>query len=102
MDRTYTKIALSNVFILCQIRGIKTGEMEKAIGVSNGYLSKIKQCAKTMSFEIMVKISKYLDVSLDSLLEDEFSKRKVTLSVADLLNGDYSKCLRDLEGAKNE
>ncbi len=102
MDRTYTKIALSNVFILCQIRGIKASEIEKVIGVSNGYLSKIRQCAKTMSFEIMVNIAKYLDVSLDSLLEDEFSKREITLSVEDLLNGDYSKYLRDLEGSKNE
>ncbi len=102
MDRTYTKMALNNVFVLCQVKGIKTSEIEKSVGLSKGYLSRMKKQAKAMSFDTMVKIAKYLDVSLDSLLEDDFLKRKITLSVEDLLNGDYSKYLRDLEGRKNE
>ncbi len=100
MDRTYTKTALSNIFILCKIKEIKIGEIEKSVGISPGYLSRMKKHTNAISFDTMVKISKYLDVSLDSLLEDEFSKRKITLSVEDLLNGDYSKYLWDLEEGK--
>ncbi len=102
MDKEYTKMALRNAFILCKIKGIKIGEMEKSVGISQGYLSRLKNRTKAISFDTMVKISKHLDVSLDSLLEDEFTKIEITLSVSDLLNGDCSKYLRDLKGKKNE
>ena len=64
----YTKVALQNIKIIIDTRGIKKGELERAVGLSQGYLSRLND---GIYFETMVSICKYLGVSIDDIIKDD-------------------------------
>lgn len=73
MDKqtNYSEIAIKNISIILTIRGLNVSEMEKEIGVSNAYFSRLKRKGNP-SFDMMVKMSKYLNISLDELIKTDF------------------------------
>ncbi|MCI8378690.1 MAG: helix-turn-helix transcriptional regulator [Lachnospiraceae bacterium] len=68
---SYTEIAMKNICIIATARNISIGDMEKKIGICQGYISRLKN-KKNTSFDTIVKISKYLNVSLDELIKTDF------------------------------
>ena len=80
MDKqeNYTEIAIKNISIILAIRNINVGDMEKYMGVSQGYFSRMKKNRNT-NFDNIVKMAKFIDVSLDELIKtdciDEIEKR---------------------------
>lgn len=80
MDKqeNYTEIAIKNISIILAIRNINVGDMEKYIGVSQGYFSRMKKNRNT-NFDNIAKIAKFINVSLDELIKtdciDEIAKR---------------------------
>ena len=53
---------------LCRKKQISMGELEKGIGVSQGYLSRVGSGKKGISLEIAIKIADYFEISVDDLL----------------------------------
>lgn len=74
----YSEIAIKNISIILTIRGLSASEMEKKIGVSNAYFSRLKKKGNP-NFDMIAKIAKYLNVSLDELIKtdlmDEIEER---------------------------
>lgn len=73
MDKqiNYSEIAIKNISIILTIRGLSVSEMEKEIGVSNAYFSRLKRKGNP-NFDMIVKMAKYLNVSLDELIKTDF------------------------------
>lgn len=70
MNETYTEIAIKNINMYLSLKGITISKMEREVGVSRGYFSRLKCVKQGLSFETIVKMAKFLNVSLDSLIED--------------------------------
>lgn len=70
-QESYAEIAIKNISIILTIRGISVSEIKKEIGVSNAYFSRLKRKVST-NFDTIVKIAKYLNVSLDELIKNDF------------------------------
>ena len=68
---------ISNIYYLAKKKNIKIGDIETKAGVSLGYISRLnKEENKTVpNIEFLVSVANSLGVSLDSLLENDFSTR---------------------------
>lgn len=71
MNETYTEMAIKNIDMYLSLKGISTSKMEREVGLSQGYFSRLKGGKfHGISFETIVKMAKFLNVSLNSLIED--------------------------------
>lgn len=71
-ENKYSAIALKNMSIILDIRKIPIGTIEKELGVSIGHFSRLKKKEASPSFEVMVRVCKYLNVNIDDLIKDDF------------------------------
>jgi len=72
MEKTYDiKQFMKNVNFLIKQNKILVGDVEKAIGVSTGYISRLSKKAdkSTMSVELVYKLARYFNINIDTLLE---------------------------------
>lgn len=76
MENTFDKKQLiSNISYLINTNNIKIGEIEKEIGVSTGYISRIqKEDGPMPNIEFINSISKKFNVSIDTLLNINMSQ----------------------------
>lgn len=58
----------SNIKALTKMKGLKLGEVEKAVGISVGYFSRHKAVTST----VLVKLSDILEVSIDDIIKGNF------------------------------
>ena len=71
---------MDNIYALIQEQGIKIGELENALGVSTGYISRLnKNPDSTINIELAWKIAKYFGVSVDVLVEGDMSRARDNL-----------------------
>ena len=82
MNKQYDKNRLvSNIEYLLKRRNIKVGDLESQCGVSTGYISRLKNNESSdasPSAEVLLKLSKVLNVSLTSLLCSEYESMTET------------------------
>lgn len=76
---------IENIFTLANNKGIRKGELEEKIGLSKGYLSRLKGKNELPSTEKMQRISEILGVSLERLLNEDYSD----LGENDILTYDF-------------
>ncbi len=76
---------IENIFTLANNKGIRKGELEEKIGLSKGYLSRLKGKNELPSTEKMQRIAGILDVSLERLLNEDYSE----LGENDILTYDF-------------
>jgi transcriptional regulator with XRE-family HTH domain len=69
-----------NIDLVIKNKGINKGEVEEAIGVNRGYLS--RRC--NMSAVTLYKLSNVLDVKMDSLCSDRLTAKMVEAQIKDL------------------
>jgi len=60
-----------NARYLCKQKGKSIGELEKEIGVSKGYLSRIVNSEKAISLANLYKISQILETTIDDLISKD-------------------------------
>ena len=83
----------NNIGYLLQVKDVKVGELERQIGVSHGYISRIgKDDGIKPSIEVVAKIAQTLGVSVDTLLYEELSDLTPTQAY---LTGLVEKLIRD-------
>lgn len=71
---TISERIADNARWLCQHQGKNIGEMEAAVGISTGYLSRVK--GKVMlRIDIGYALAEYLGVSMDDLVAPSLAKR---------------------------
>ena len=71
---TISERIAANARWLCQHQGKNIGEMEAAVGVSTGYLSRVK--GKVMlRIDVGYALAEYLGVSMDDLVAPSLAKR---------------------------
>lgn len=70
------KALSDNIQALIKIRGIQVGKLEKQLGVSAGYFSRVRR-GMSISSEVLYKLSKAVDVSMDDLCSEGYKNRLV-------------------------
>lgn len=66
---------------LCKSRGISQRKMEQEIGISNGASS--KWASSSPSIEVLQKLSKYFEVSIDYLMTNDAVSDTISLNAKD-------------------
>ena len=72
MEKAYDiKQFMKNVNFLIKQNKILVGDVEKAVGVSAGYIARLSKKAdrSTMSVELVYKLARYFNISIDTLFE---------------------------------
>lgn len=65
-----SEIVATNARFLCKCENKTIVELETAVGVTRGYLSRVsKGSRKSLSIDVCCKIAEYLNVNLDSLID---------------------------------
>lgn len=70
------KALSDNIQALIKIRGIQIGKLEKQLGVSAGYFSRVRR-GMSISSEVLYKLSKAVDVSMDDLCSKGYNNRLI-------------------------
>lgn len=68
------KKIIQNIRALLRMKNIKIGQLEKTIGVSVGYVSRLENGEKRMGFNTIYKAAQTLGVTVDELITGEFRK----------------------------
>ncbi len=67
-----------NARYLCKQKGMNIGELEKQVGVSKGYLSRLSSSEKAISLVNLYKTAQILGTPIDDLLsEDMMIKHRI-------------------------
>lgn len=76
MKKEFSKdIFMSNVYHLLRAKGVKVGELEKDVGISIGYLSKLnKEASLKPGIDLVIRIAERLEVSIDALIGLQMEK----------------------------
>ena len=72
---TISERIASNARWLCQRQGKNIGDMEAAVGVSTGYLSRIKG-KETLRIDTGYALATYLGVSMDDLVNPKLARQE--------------------------
>lgn len=70
MTKTYSKTFAKNVKAYTKAKKISIGEIERQIGISRGYVSRIANGKPGILFDVACQISQALGVSLEFLLDE--------------------------------
>lgn len=81
-EQLIVKRLRENIDFLIKIRKEKIGEVETAIGVSIGYLSRSKGCDLPISK--VIRTAEYFNVSVDSLIFSNFKAEYLKKQIAQL------------------
>ena len=65
-----TQIIITNIDSLLKEKNIKVGSFEKKIGITSGYISRIRNGKYNFTLDLLCKISNALNVSIDYLSTD--------------------------------
>ena len=82
-EKLIVKRLRENIDFLIKIRKEKIGEVETAIGVSIGYLSRAKEYAD-LPISKVVRTAEYFGVSVDSLIHDNYKAEYLKKQIAEL------------------
>ena len=77
------KKLIENINNLIQQRKLKVGEVEQAIGISTGYLSRLSKTGNESipATDVVWKLARHLGVSTDALISGDFSEITDNISV---------------------
>lgn len=77
-------VLVSNITYLAKSNEIRLGELEKMLGISTGYISRTarENASKRLSIDVVWKIAKFFEVSIDDLISHDF---RIPSETADLL-----------------
>ena len=77
-------VLVSNITYLAKSNEIRLGELEKMLGISTGYISRTarENANKRLSIDVVWKVAKFFDVSIDDLISRDF---RIPSETADLL-----------------
>ena len=78
MDGIDNKRIVENIYLLIREKGLKIGDVENLSGISTGYLSRIKDSKININVESLYKIANYLNVTIDSLVNCDYSELSAT------------------------
>lgn len=75
---TISERIAANARWLCQRQGKNIGDMEAAVGVSTGYLSRVKRAKGSVMLRIDVcyALAEYLSVSMDDLVNPKLARQE--------------------------
>ena len=71
----YSRNLASNIQIICKSRKIRIGDVEKAAGLSTGYLARCRNGSfnRGISLDTAAEIARILGVSLNSLIDENLA-----------------------------
>jgi transcriptional regulator with XRE-family HTH domain len=98
MEYKQQLIIMDNIDRLLEKQSIKRSTIEDALSISRGYLSRLKRPegkANTLSYELLKKISDYLNVSMDYLTLNTFDHTTDENSLIDFFESLYSMSVKD-------
>lgn len=81
-DEFNRQVVIDNLMTLVQNSGMKIGEIEKKLGVSAGYISRLakKENESALSAELLWKISRCFGVSVDTLVSEKMGQEDKMIS----------------------
>ena len=74
---------IENINTLIQQKNMRVGDIESAIGISTGYISRLSKEGSTSipATDVVWKLARYLGVSTDALISGDYSQGRDNLSV---------------------
>lgn len=87
------KLMIANVKYLVKKQGIKLGELQKAVGVSVGYFSRLEKSNSMPNLEVVMRTADILGVSMDELLYSDVRPPTALLEL-EILVEDVDACER--------
>ena len=75
MEVDITKRFANNVHAVCIHKHILIGELENSVGVTLGYISRLRKGGRCTSLSLAYYVSKYLNMSLDELLNSDLEAK---------------------------
>lgn len=84
------EIIFNNISFILKKRKIKIGDFENAVGVSLGYVARALK-SPTISFEFVLQASKFLNISIDDLINKNFQDGFLLEQINSLINNSISE-----------
>lgn len=70
MKEKHHEIIMKNVDTLLKEKNISISKLEKSLGISNGYISRLRNGKYNFSLDLLLKLAKKFKISIDYLLTD--------------------------------
>lgn len=70
MKENHHEIIMKNIDTLLKEKNISISKLEKSLGISNGYISRLRNGKYNFSLDLLLKLAKKFKVSIDYLLTD--------------------------------
>lgn len=87
-----------NVLYYAELKGLKIGEIERSIGRRAGYIARWPR-TQTISLEDVYKIANILDVTIDTLINEDIDSKIKLQEIAELKEkiGDLEAQIKEIE-----
>ena len=70
MKEKHHEIIIKNIDALLREKNISISKLEKSLGISNGYISRLRNGKYSFSLALLLKLAKKFKISIDYLLTD--------------------------------
>lgn len=98
-DPIDTKRLIDNVYALIKSRNLRIGDVERKIGVSSGYFSRLAKNENDVApgLDVVYKLAQILEITVDSLLNSDFTKSQENVAYLEKF---IKKIVTDIESGK--
>lgn len=70
------QLLVENIRYLCKITNTKIGELEKRIGISAGYFSRLSHRNSDITINILYQVSEIFSISMNDLVEKRLGREQ--------------------------
>lgn len=99
MTQTISARVCDDISYLLKLRNMNIQELEEAIGISKGYISRCANGKKLLSIDIVVNIANYFGVTVDDLInckhKSDYIKKLIEENKEQIIN--YERQLKNIE-----
>lgn len=94
-----TKQLIDNVYALIKCKNLRIGDVERTIGVSSGYFSRLAKNENDVApgLDVVYKLAQILEITVDSLLNSDFTKSQENVAYLEKF---IKKIVTDIESGR--
>lgn len=58
---------IENIYFICNLKGIRIGQLEDELGMCKGYMSKLRKGDRVIGIHYLIDVANYLNMYIDDL-----------------------------------
>lgn len=93
MKENHHEIIIKNIDTLLREKNISISKLEKSLGISNGYISRLRNGKYSFSLDLLLKLAKKFKISIDYLLTDFDATTSDEYDLINFLEFIYQSCI---------